>query len=296
MVLDESLLPAYERLKSGLLRLIDEGKISREDAARVLPELRESEDERVRKSIVKTIEQCPDDFLNPKNRDRMLAYLEKQEQKPNIELIQRSWYMEGYHDREFGKEPKWTIKTGEGGPKHELNPKYGQPLADEQKPAEKPSMLELLREHLVNTPKEQLDAEFEELKEFTISKPAEWHPEDEQNLNICLSYIKDESLRSWLIDAIHVRYDMPAEWSEEDEKMRDATIDIVSGSFYEPLCPRKEMLAWLKSLHPSWKPSEEQMNCLCAAVDAAIRKHNESVGGYKPARVLKSLYEDLQKL
>ena len=47
------------------------------------PELRESEDERVRKSIVATIEQCPDDFLNPKNRDRMLAYLEKQkEQKP----------------------------------------------------------------------------------------------------------------------------------------------------------------------------------------------------------------------
>ena len=38
------------------------------------------------------------------------------------------------------------------------------------------------------------------------------------------------------------------------------------------------------------------MNCLCAAVDAAIRKHNESVSGYGPARVLKSLYEDLKKL
>ena len=39
----------------------------------------------------------------------------------------------------------------------------------EQKPAEKPSMIELLREHLVNTPKEQLDAEFEEL---ILSLPA----------------------------------------------------------------------------------------------------------------------------
>lgn len=45
-----------------------------------------------------------------------------------------------------------------------------------------------------------------------------------------------------------------------------------------------------------WKPSEEQMNCLCATVDAAIRKHNESVSGYKPAIVLKSLYEQLKKL
>jgi hypothetical protein len=60
--------------------------------------------------------------------------LEK-EQKPNIELIQRSWYMEGYNDRKFGKEPKWVIKTGNGGPKYEENPKYGQMLDDEQKPA-----------------------------------------------------------------------------------------------------------------------------------------------------------------
>jgi len=59
---------------------------------------------------------------------------EQKEQKPNIELIQRSWYMEGYHDREFGREPKWIIKTGEGGPKYEKNEKYGQLL--EQKPAE----------------------------------------------------------------------------------------------------------------------------------------------------------------
>lgn len=49
----------------------------------IIPELRESEDERVRKGIVETIKQCPDTFLNSKNRDEMLAYLEKQkEHKP----------------------------------------------------------------------------------------------------------------------------------------------------------------------------------------------------------------------
>ena len=47
------------------------------------PELAGSEDERIRQGIVETIKQCPDTFLNPKNRDKMLAYLEKQkEQKP----------------------------------------------------------------------------------------------------------------------------------------------------------------------------------------------------------------------
>ena len=50
------------------------------------------------------------------------------------------------------------------------------------------------------------------------------------------------------------------------------------------------------NIRPHWKPSEEQMNRLCAVVDAAIRKHNESVSGYEPARVLKSLYEQLKKL
>ena len=67
------------------------------------------------------------------------------EQKPNIELIQRSWYMEGYNDRKFGKEPKWVIKTGDGGPKYEENPKYGQMLEAEQKPEEKLSKEEYVK-------------------------------------------------------------------------------------------------------------------------------------------------------
>ena len=77
-------------------------------------------------------------LLDEATEHRFIEFLEKQkEQKPNIELIQRSWYMEGYHDGKFCKEPKWIIKTGDGGPKYEENPKYGQMLEAEQKPAEK---------------------------------------------------------------------------------------------------------------------------------------------------------------
>ena len=92
------------------------------------------------------------------------------------------------------------------------------------------------------------------------------------------------------------------EWSEEDEKIRNLAIEwaeTMSGQFNfvdMDSTDFRKITNWLKSLRPPFKPSEEQMNCLCAAVDAAIRKHNESVSGYEPARVLKSLYEHLQKL
>lgn len=65
-----------------------------------------------------------------------IPFEKPKEQEPNIELIKRSWYMEGYNDRDFNKEPRWIIKTGEGGPRYEENPKYGQMLEAEQKPVE----------------------------------------------------------------------------------------------------------------------------------------------------------------
>lgn len=78
-VLGEHKFQTYEELKNGLLRLIDEGKISREDAARLLPELRESEDERIRKSLIELVEQ----FMADERKEKTLTWLEKQkEQNP----------------------------------------------------------------------------------------------------------------------------------------------------------------------------------------------------------------------
>ena len=47
----------------------------------VIPELKESQDERIRQSIVETIKQCTD-ILGPKNQKRMLDWLEKQKESP----------------------------------------------------------------------------------------------------------------------------------------------------------------------------------------------------------------------
>ena len=56
-------------------------------------------------------------------------------------------------------------------------------------------------------------------------KPAEWHREDEQNLNACLGYIPDEFLRRWLTDIIHVKYDKPVDKIEPKFNVGDWIVD-----------------------------------------------------------------------
>lgn len=257
----------------------------------------------------------------------------REEKKPNIELIQKSWYMEGYHDRSNNKESKWIIKTGEGGPRYEENPKYGQII--EQKPAEwskedkqkeqKP-INNSTREKIISratsekqvvlisesSGKAEIDwdtrslGDAKKLLECGLAfinkngiKPAEWNPEDEQNLNVCLSYIKDEPLRNWLKDAIHVRYDKLAEWSEEDEDTYNRVYCLFRDSIDEwyrvifagcyPKITKDKVLAMLKSLRPSWRPSDEQLRPLEYAIDYFKKKRNDTT-------YFESLYNDLKKL
>lgn len=97
-----------------------------------------------------------------------------------------------------------------------------------------------------------------------------------------------------------------AEWSEEDEDIRDTIIrDLkhLGGDIVNVNPAYKEEIDWLKSLRPQphWKPSDEQMEALkCAVEDVAkfskrggrqVELENEP---YYSA--LHSLYEDLKKL
>ena len=88
-------------------------------------------------------------------------------------------------------------------------------------------------------------------------------------------------------------------WSEEDEKMMDSILNEL-GQHYKACtsrdCPSvsfsfkayQKEIDWLKSLRPSWKPSEEQMNKLKEVIYGLCTCGN--------GPVLKSLYEDLKKL
>jgi hypothetical protein len=79
----------------------------------------------------------------------------------------------------------------------------------------------------------------------------------------------------------------PAEWSEEDEKMLHQVLRCLDPTL--PRAKREEIELWLKSLNPSWKPSEEQMYSLGRA----------STNEYLSAEqydILVSLYEQLKNL
>ena len=104
-----------------------------------------------------------------------------------------------------------------------------------------------------------------------------------------LLYVSNKSYNIGYRDGKREAEQKPADWSEADEEMLDAMIDIVSNSPYEPLCPREGMFAWLKSLRPSWKPSEEQMKALRRA------STNEYVSA-EQFDILVSLYAQLKKL
>lgn len=73
----------------------------------------------------------------------------------------------------------------------------------------------------------------------------------------------------------------PAEWSEEDEKILDSLIRLYSIEYSEYVCPWAngditygDVVNFLKSLRPSWKPSEEQME----AFETAERWYSDNMG------------------
>lgn len=83
----------------------------------------------------------------------------------------------------------------------------------------------------------------------------------------------------------------PAEWSEEDEEMLDSIIRVVCGVGIQPNGLREKQVSFLKSLRPSWKPSEEQMKYLLMLAD-----YFESEGGTSNAKTLREFHEQLKKL
>ena len=78
----------------------------------LFPELKESEDERIRKEILQSIR----DNMVVIHKDKCIAWLEKQEgceyiKKDWLEHIKQSWYKEGFIDGKYsgGTSKEWTI-------------------------------------------------------------------------------------------------------------------------------------------------------------------------------------------
>ena len=83
----------------------------------------------------------------------------------------------------------------------------------------------------------------------------------------------------------------PAEWSEEDEKMIQSLILEIDKYVFFAGIESDKIIALLKSLRPSWKPSEEQMSALLAVLNDP-----DNIGAETCQLALSELYDDLMNL
>lgn len=194
---------------------------------------------------------------------------------------------------------------------------------NKEKSAEKPDLVAELKHYLATTPKEQLQKDWDDLKEwgnigptvqeFLYGKPSEWSNEDMDMIGSIRSTIELDIQRDancpdivnmhkkeleWF-DSLYDRglqvEQKPAEWSNEDEKTRNSIIEAIRNLW--PYEHRDKCIQWLKSLKnrgnslksntnsPSWKPSKEQMEAF-----------SQIVQQFKPDKELESLYNGLKKL
>lgn len=119
-----------------------------------------------------------------------------------------------------------------------------------------------------------------ELEKQGKQKSVEWHREDEQNLNACLGYIPDEFLRRWLQDAIHTRYDKPAEWSEEDEYHKRQILRILKDNGCSQTLQEKTE-KWIEERLKSIKDRVQPQNLTVTDEELAQAKedaYNDALG------------------
>lgn len=87
------------------------------------------------------------------------------------------------------------------------------------------------------------------------------------------------------------------EWSEEDEKMCQNILECLRNGWKKLPADILKYESWLESLKDryTWKPSEEQMEALWCATEKNLESDNANVVELR-GKVLESLYHDLKKL
>lgn len=256
----------------------------RKKLEKMFPVLRESEDEIIRKAIVGLIEelQRSDEYFAGVSLKDMLIYLEKQkEQKPT----------QTNAEKEYICTIKSLISDFLRG-KHEIDTAYYQQIYDwldgrhvEQKPAE------WSRQSIINALTKWLTEKISPLHKKSLDGTI---TEREEMFEAALLEMRS------LVNSpdFQIGKDTSAGWSEEDESCWNLIWDILDGQFTASKEGYKKVADWFlkncpkgtKSLRPSWKPSEHQMNIL-----KAVKEYVGRGSGYW-GEGLGSLIEDLEKL
>lgn len=117
---------------------------------------------------------------------------------------------------------------------------------------------------------------------------------DDRVVEQCINFVKmKQKPAEWsdYKDKVNVPYcSSEPEWSEEDEKQIRQIERIVKDAGGSVKLQEK-IHNWFKSLRPSWKPSEEQMEYLAKGIIILGEE-----GNYKTSGVLNELHNDLKKL
>ncbi|MBQ7911856.1 MAG: hypothetical protein IJ363_13865 [Clostridia bacterium] len=227
----------------------------------IFPELRESEDERMLRTIIRGFENWKSNgnlLFNLTDVDDILAYLERQ------------------------KEPKWGEEE-----ERILKGIIGKIDHDQTYGVSKMEMLLFLKS-LRPQPKPEWSEEDEKMIKSILFVLESFvsHSESASSPSLITTYPTYHKEIDWLKS---LRPQPKPEWSEEDEDMIQdiiASIDdeIAASDFHE-------MENWLKSLRPSWKPSEAHLSALLA-----IFNDPNNIGSQTCQLALTDLYEQLKKL
>ncbi len=280
MELDSKYEEALERARKGMP--IDE----------VFPELRESEDEEIRKALVNFFKNTHD-WVNLKyDGSQIVAYLEKQKEQKSLNISAASEWLRKHVCRYMNSEYNEFHKSVE----------YDGSIDEER---------------LIN------DFEGAMQKE---QKPAEWSEEDERLLNIIIDILDKEEHNGHLmrndlkacIKLLKSLHPQPSPqlstnhtvWhnASEEKPTKLPIIHIwyhgnrVNAVTHEDTCLQAELddinfqpddkwayVEDLLNVQPHWKPSEEQMKALKDVINRALLTCRQQVP-------LESLYNDLQKL
>lgn len=252
---------------------IPEGYEAKIENNKVIFVPKESEDERITRAINNMLPFIPDEAYanNGVTKEGVLNWLEKQkEQKHPDGCFTCDEYKKGYEE---GRRNGFTAG-------------YNKAMKEVEQKEQKPVKIH-------NPTDKELEAHHKQLHDFKVfaAKQAREHH---------ISFVHDFEWEAFCGELLSYfnEQQKPAEWSEEDEDMLNSCISSIEEA-KENRYAYKETdgdtsydheIAWLKSLRPSWKPSEEQMEILQYVCTQSSHPNQKVIP------VLESLYNDLKKL
>ena len=276
--------------------------IMKEVVEHLFPELKESEDERIRKALIKLVKKAGEGYENVidgVSLEKAISWLEKQGEQPKKNDVCNNCDQQGSCVSPCPM--KLVEKQGEQKLADNVEPKFR--IGDEIKTTnEEPLTITKINEKGYWSGDLFIcDFNNSDNWELVEQKPA-WSEEDEKQLNDIIELLPDLSNRHNWLKSLKDRVQPKQEWSEEDEELlRDVSDTYFYNDEDYPEETYKQMLKrvldWMNKRAKSfrsqntWKPSKEQITVLhdvAAYIDNSIYPNQKDI--------LANLYLQLKKL